>query len=893
MLINSRPAFKSDNTFMKITANIKFTLRIFCSLLLLLAMGICGQAQQKRIYIANDDHTDYMWSADEITYRNAFVNMLDYYVRKADSTIKNGLPPDQQSRFNCDGNFWLWTYEQNKTRGELSGLIDKIKSGHISVPFNALVSCHGGTPAEAVLRGMYYAGSLERRFKLDLELAVTMENQTQPLGLASLWSGAGAKYSWKGICGCVTEFGNGKPAGRDVESYWYTGLDGKKILLKWYSLNDTVPPGGRDKNQSLGGYAEARDPYYAVAVCKKRLDAKNYDRYRVAGAFGYGWDDIQTYNSDDFIKAAKAGTNAAYRVIVSNEKDFFEDLKSTHGKSLPSLTCTFGNEWDLLCASLAETSAKVKRSLEKLRSAESMATLVAARSGAKDKTADSARIKAWMGYGLYWEHDWTADGPACTSSQRAAWQRKIESQITDYTNKLYDSSKIELGKQIGKMGSNERFFVFNSLNWKRSDYADYPYTGNEDINVTDVTTKAMVPHQAIVKNGISYLRILATDIPSVGYKVYEIRSGKGTAFTDAATVSPDNTVVENKLYKLTINKAGAITSLVDKKNNRRECIGDGRANDLGSFSDTGIILVENSGPVSVTLKAVSPAPVSHITRITIYKDLPRVDIDNQITQNFTDVRKWKYSFNLNAPETWHEEVGAVIKAKLTSNGGQYSTFNASYKYQTLNHFASINEAGYGITLSNRDCYFMQLGNSSFTRLDENSNTLNVLAGGRAAGPGIGIPNQDGDTLFNQSFALSTHTKFNKAAEMKFALEHQDPFVTGTVTGESGNYPATNYSYLAITDPDVLLWALKPAEEGYAVRGIIARVWNLGNKPGKCSMVFRRKIAGAWQASHVETDISSIPYTSSSLKTSIPAQGMNTYRLKFPPLYSLKRSFYKR
>ena len=58
-------------------------------------------------------------------------------------------------------------------------------------------------------------------------------------------------------------------------------------------------------------------------------------------------------------------------------------------------------------------------------------------------------------------------------------------------------------------------------------------------------------------------------------------------------------------------------------------------------------------------------------------------------QNFTDVRKWKFAFNLTTPETWHEEVGAVIKAKLISNGGHYAVENALYKYLTLNHFASL------------------------------------------------------------------------------------------------------------------------------------------------------------------------------------------------------------
>ncbi|MEP6597051.1 MAG: hypothetical protein ABJA71_13955, partial [Ginsengibacter sp.] len=105
--------------------------KLFFSALLFFPPALSLNAQQKRIYIANDDHTDYLWSANEDIYRRAFVNMLDFYIRKADSTIAIGLPSDQQSRFNCDGSLWLWTYEQNKTAAEVNALITKIKSGHI------------------------------------------------------------------------------------------------------------------------------------------------------------------------------------------------------------------------------------------------------------------------------------------------------------------------------------------------------------------------------------------------------------------------------------------------------------------------------------------------------------------------------------------------------------------------------------------------------------------------------------------------------------------------------------------------------------------------------------------------------------------------------------------
>jgi hypothetical protein len=109
-----------------------------------------------RIYLANDDHTDYMWTADADTYGRVFVEMLDYHLKLTDETMGN--PSPYQNRFNADGSLWLWEYERRKTPAEFARLVARIKSGHLSAPLNAAVSCYGAQPTEAVLRGMYYAG---------------------------------------------------------------------------------------------------------------------------------------------------------------------------------------------------------------------------------------------------------------------------------------------------------------------------------------------------------------------------------------------------------------------------------------------------------------------------------------------------------------------------------------------------------------------------------------------------------------------------------------------------------------------------------------------------------------------------------------------------------------
>ena len=72
-------------------------------------------APPERIYIACDDHTDYYWSGDAATYRQAFLDMLDYYLDRVEATA--GAPDDYQARFNCDGSLWLWEAEASDPAG--------------------------------------------------------------------------------------------------------------------------------------------------------------------------------------------------------------------------------------------------------------------------------------------------------------------------------------------------------------------------------------------------------------------------------------------------------------------------------------------------------------------------------------------------------------------------------------------------------------------------------------------------------------------------------------------------------------------------------------------------------------------------------------------------------
>ena len=226
---------------------------------------------------------------------------------------------------------------------------------------------------------------------------------------------------------------------------------------------------------------------------------------------------------------------------------------------------------------------------------------------------------------------------------------------------------------------------------------------------------------------------------------------------------------------------------------------------------------------------------------------------------------------------WHEEIGAVIRAKLLGDGGHYSPRNARYDWLTLNHFADIAGAdGFGATLSNADLAFFQTGASTVEKLDSVTPFLSVLAGGQVDGAKLGIPGQGGDTRFTQRFALTTRDTFDAATAMRFALEHQNPLQTAPVVGGVG-YPETHYSLLGVSRPDVLVWAVKPAEEGIN-QGVIVRLWNQSQQPATGSVEFAWTPAAAKRTTHLETDLEAARLEGNRLPVTLQPQQLQTYRI---------------
>lgn len=824
-------------------------------------------AGPSRIYIANDDHTDYMWSGNEAQYRAAFLNMLDYYMAQAETTAWR--PSDQRSRFNTDGTLWVWVYETSRSAADYRRLIGHVRAGNLTVPLNLCVQLYGAMPAEAVIRSFSYAGRLERRENLRFPLVVPMENQTLPGGVASLFAGSGARYAWKGICDCSSRI---DARNRPREIYWFTGPDGRAVLLKWNRFYSN--------SMGLGGYAEARYPATVVDFMSGNNAFLSRWPWTVAGAFGHGWDDLQSL-THQFVDVAVAKSNASRRVIVSNEVDFFQDFEATHGAALERHGACYGNEWDLYTASLGEVTARMKRATELLRTGEALAALVAPFDRALWPSLAAKRDSAMLAAGLYYEHSF-GPGPGVTEAARNAWHRRLEAAYTAYAVALRDAAARAVGLRVAAPAGRERHLAFNPLSWERSDVVDLEVATPAPRHVVDVASGVELPSQTVTVDGRSLCRVLVSGVPAVGYRVVEVRPGPGSAaFPPAATVA--GATLDNGLVTVTLGTRGQITSYVDRAFGTREWVAPGGAlNDIGTGAGTGVVTVESSGPVSVTLRVAAGAPLARDTRVTLYAGSRRVDVRNEIRQNFGHDVGFTSRFDLPGMVMRHEEVGMIARVGRQSQGGDYANENTRTDGLTLNHFVDLSVADRGMTLSSWDNAFFRSGNSDPWNLDASTPTVRAITGFQPDGQGAGILNQGGDSYFLNRFAFLAHGAWDPAAAMRAAMEHQNPLTGIAARGRHrGLLPPARHSLLQLDSPEVLLWALKPAEEG-PEHGLIARVWNLADGPRTATLGLAGGIHAAHEATHIETDLAPAALANGKLPLALARQQLQTYRLRTGP-----------
>jgi alpha-mannosidase len=288
----------------------------------------------------------------------------------------------------------------------------------------------------------------------------------------------------------------------------------------------------------------------------------------------------------------------------------------------------------------------------------------------------------------------------------------------------------------------EPIVVYNPLSWERtdvvklklpkgdiSDYSIYDSRGNEI--ASQIVNKGEYSREII---------FIAEHVPSIGYKVYQLRKGKSQLET--STLRIDSVSVENQFYRVEVDPdSGWVKSIYDKKSGREVLAGYGnrlqfledkpKQWDAWNLGLTGVeypskfrkIEVIERGPVRVVLRIyrdflkpgnIGSFPTDNFPSsffkqdIILYNGIDRVDFGVNADWWETHVMlKVAFPFNVkDSMATYEIPYGSIERATIPRNSWERAQFEVpAERWADISAIDdSVNGKEYGISLLNRAKY---------------------------------------------------------------------------------------------------------------------------------------------------------------------------------------------
>jgi alpha-mannosidase len=421
------------------------------------------------------------------------------------------------------------------------------------------------------------------------------------------------------------------------------------------------------------------------------------------------------------------------------------------------------------------------------------------------------------------------------------------------TNEISDASLKTIAARIDTKGNaGVPVLVWNSLAWQRSGFVtldvQMPGTTSE-VSVVDAHNAALpsevLSHDA--KTNTFRLLVKAQEVPSLGYAVVYVVTGKKTFTSDLKT---DGLTLENDALRMTVDKqTGCITSLYDKHARFETLASGGCGNELQAFTDKpekydawnidpgtldvpptkldnaeSVELVDHT-PVRAVIRVKRKWQSSTFTQeIALYTGSDHVVVTTDVDWRERHILL-KAAFPLAATSqkaTYEIPYGSIERPTTRNNSFEKGRFEVPAL-----RWADEGDGQHGFSLINNSKYgYDGVGNQL---------RLSLLRSPTSPDPEA----DQGAQHF--SYALYPHTAdWKQAHTVDHGYEFNYPLTATQVSAHAGALPAT-HSYASVSSPDVILTAMKKAEDS---NSLILRMYE---SAGKAQQVQVTVPAGALQA----------------------------------------------
>lgn len=785
-------------------------------------------------------------------------------------------------RFSTDGSWNLNQFMKTYSPVQQQRLITAIQKKQIYIPANYANLLTGFPTAETLIRSLYYSADFSREHGTPFNYASITDVPSFSWSYASILSAAGIHYL---VSGSNNYRAPVLLQGRLNENspFWWEGPDGQKVLL-WYSRI-------YQQMQMLFGLP----PILSAGHDTLPLFLQQYERpsYHANAAILYG---TQVENTDLFPQQAElAGQwNSMYAYPKLQYSGFHEALKNIaqqFGDNIPTISGDGGPYWEDGIAADAYYAAMERQNESRGPSAEKLATLTSLVNPrlAADKV-DLDRMWAYMV--LMDEHTWDSyNSTNQPTSMEAVKQLAIKDSYAMNANALADfltrNSMASLADSIS--AGQGSLIVFNTLNWKRSGLVTIDLNLGDEI--VDSTTGQPVPVEELYQgNNFRHVRFVATDIPAVGYKVFQVRHADQAVAPAAVT---QNTTLESPYYRVQLDpETGAVRSIYDKQL-QRELVnqqspyrfgqylyvsgGDQAPNTVLQYSHVypkpklQIHAAQDGRLLSVTrtpfgwvarMESTDTNTPKVVSEIRLFDQEKKIEFVEDVNKKEVDSKEavyFAFPFAMDKPQFQYEiQNGVVDPAKNMYPG-------AGHEWFSVQHWVSVQQDGVSATVMPLDVALVTLG-------DINRGAWPKQFGDRPGTIFSYAMNNYWDTNYRAGqgghfrfrYVVTSASSTDAAALSHMGWEETTPLEKDEVTSQDKALNRTRAldgkqgSFLHIGDKDLLLDTWKPAEDG---KGTILRFLDLGGTVRTVTVQTPLlQLQQAWQTDAVERNQTSLSLT---------------------------------
>ena len=633
-------------------------------------------------------------------------------------------------------------------------------------------------------------------------------------------------------------------------TFWWEGIDGTRVLAHFPPTNDY---NARIEPSTLRHGAD---------------DYREKDRSDIA-LYPFGFGDGgggPTREHLEHLKRAKSleGVPKCTPMWIA---DFFKLLEK-RSEGLPSWVGELYLEYHRGTYTTQSRNKRANRKSELLlRDAEMAAGLAWAT--AKHAYPTDEIIRAWKLVCKNQFHD-VIPGTSVTDVYKDTAVDYAE--IAKIGEKARDAGLAKLGP---KPSEGEHVVVFNSLAWDRTDPVRLSVPGKASVWHIETSDGKPVPSQAS-KADPSALWFEPTPVSGIGMGAFKL--AKGTAKGSKSDVKVSTGGLENRFYRIKLDRNGLITSIYDKRAKREVLPAGEKANVLQLFEDKPLawdawdieyyyrdkgrditevskITVEDAGPVrgSVLIRRKFGKSVIE-QRIVLWGSCPRIDFETRADWHETQkMLKVAFPVEVHASSARFDiQFGNVERPTHWNTSWDFARLEVAAQ-----KWVDMSQADRGVSLLN-DCKYGHDVHDNVMRLTLLRSPMNP------------DPTADrGEHFFTYSI-LPHDGDWRDGETARRSYELNVPMVAWT-----SEKAAESRSLISMDAPNVIVETVKKADREDA---LIVRMYECAGMDAKCALATGFKIGKATECDLLERDLKSLKHDKESVSLVLKPFELRTVKL---------------